>query len=322
MAALWAAPAFSRSLYVWRPAAAMTDGRVRDGVTDFEEQKRLIRFCTDSAVAVDRLYFLLDPKDVDTGSLSTLLRQANEAGIQVYAVPRGSIQEDWIRPFRTRQPADHQVVLDWVSWIHRFNDGRTEPGFTGINLDIEPHRASPVGGKPLWKKKRKGLSDSKTNKRIARAYLDLLDRVSSAKKKLTLAVTIPAWYDGNSQPKLFRLTAGGKRKTWANHIQDRVDFVALMGYTDAREEGGKDRLLRHVTGEIAYGPTEVLMETSRQGRSGKGHTLYEEGEKALLKLERLLQKKFGRQPNFLGTGVHHYRDAYGSGRRKWPAHSQ
>jgi len=298
----------------------MTDGQSQDGVTDYEEQKALIRFCTEPAVEVDRLYFLVDPDKVEPGSLATFLRQSTDAGIQVFAVPRGSIQDEWILPLRTKQPADHQIVLDWVSWIHRFNDGHPEARFAGINLDIEPHRASPVGGKPLWKKKREGLSDSKTNRRIALSYLDLLDKVASSRSGLTLAVTIPAWYDGNSKPKSFRLTAGGKRQSWASHIQDRVDFVSLMAYTDAREDNGKDRLVRHVAGEIDYGPTELLMETSRQGRSGKAHTLYEEGEKAMIKLERHLHKKFGKQPNFLGTGVHHYRDTYGSGRRKWPEH--
>jgi hypothetical protein len=271
---------------------------------------------------VKRLYFLVDPNKVDTGSLATFMRQAADAGIDVFAVPRGSMQHDWIKPFRTRQPADHLVVLDWIAWIHDFNGKYAESGFTGINLDIEPHRASPVGGKPLWKKKREGLSDSKTNRRIALEYLDLLDLAVLEKGELALAVTIPTWYDGNGKAKLFRLPIKGERKTWAAHIQDRVDFVTLMAYTDAREEGGKERLRRHVAGEIEYGPTEVLMETSRQGRSGKSHTLYEEGEKALLKLERQLAKKFGKQPNFLGTGVHHYLDAYGSGRRKWPGHGQ
>ena len=309
-------------MYVWRPAAAMTDGPVQGGLTDFEEQKRLIRFCTDPAVAVDRLYFLVDPDKADTGSLATFLRQSADAGIQVFAVPRGSIQDDWIRPLRTKQHAAHKVVLEWVAWILEFNRDHPEAGFTGINLDIEPHRASPVGGKPLWKRKREGLSDSKTNKGIARAYLDLLDRISSAKEKLTLAVTIPAWYDGNDEPETFRFTAGGKRTTFAAHIQDRVDFITLMAYTDATEENGRDRLVRHVAGEIGNGPTEVLLETSPQGRSGRNQTLLEEGEKALLKLERQLANKFGRQPNFLGTGVHHYRDAYGSGRRKWPAHGK
>jgi hypothetical protein len=298
----------------------MTDGRSQDGVTDHEEQKALIRFCTDPAVAAMRLHFLVDPNKVDTGSLATFMRQATDAGIDVFAVPRGSIQDEWIQPLRTKQPANHQVVLDWISWIHRFNAGHPEAGFAGINLDIEPHRASPVGGKPLWKKKREGLSDSKTNRRIALEYLDLLDLAILDKRALSLAVTIPAWYDGNSKPKPFRLSAGGKRQSWASHIQDRVDFVSLMAYTDASEDNGKDRLVRHVAGEIEYGPTEVLMETSRQGRSGKAHTLYEEGEKTLLKLERQLAKKFGKQPNYLGTGVHHYLDAYGSGRRKWPEH--
>ena len=299
-------------MYVWRPAAAMTDGQSQDGVTDYEEQKRLIRFCTDPAVAVDRLYFLVDPNKADIGSLATLMRQTADAGIEVFAVPRGSIQDDWIKPLKMKQPADHLVVLDWIAWIRDFNGQYPESRFAGINLDIEPHQASPVGGKPLWKKKRQGLSDSKTNRRIALEYLDLLDLADVEKQELPLAVTIPTWYDGNGRSKLFRLTAGGKRKTFSAHIQDRVDFVALMAYTDIREEGGKDRLMRHVAGEMEYGPIEVLMETSRQVRS----------EKALLKLERQVTKKFGKQPNFLGTGVHHYRDAYGSGRRKWPLHGQ
>lgn len=300
----------------------MTDGQVQDGVTDFEEQKALVRFCADPAVAVERLYFLVDPDEVDTGSLATFMRQASDAGIDVFAVPRGSMQDDWIEPLRRNQPADHRVVLDWIAWIRDFNADHPESGFAGINLDIEPHRASPAGGRPLWKKKREGTADSKTNRRIALQYLDLLNRVSAANGGLTLAVTIPTWYDGNEQPKRFRFTAAGKRKSFAAHIQDRVDYVTLMGYTDGTENGGKDRLLRHVAGEIGYGPAEILLETSRQGRSGKAQTLYEEGEKRLFRLERRLQKKFGKSTHFLGTGVHHYLDAYGSGRRKWPAHGQ
>ncbi len=306
-------------MYVWRPAAVMTDGRLQDGVTDFEQQKALIRFCADPAVAVSRLYVLVDPARVDPGSLATFLRLSADAGIQIFAVPRGSIQNDWIKPLRMKQPADHLVILDWLAWICDFNAKHSETRFAGINLDVEPHRASPAGGKPLWKKKRHGLSDSKTNRRIAWEYLELLDLVTLEKHDLALAVTIPSWYDGNSEPEWFRLSAGGKRKTFAAHIQDRVDFVTLMGYTDATEKDGKDRMVRHVAGEISYGPTEVLLETSRQGRSGRTHTLYEEGQNALLRLERHLEHCFKGQSTFLGTGIHHYLNAFGSGRRKWPA---
>ncbi len=321
---LTAAPASARSMFVWRPAAAMTDGKIENGVTDYEAQKRLLRFCAAPGVGITRLYFLVVPESVDPGSLATFLRQAGEAGVEIYAVPRGSIQDEWIKPVRKNHPADHDKLLTWAEKIAGYNRIDPDAGFAGLQLDVEPHLAAPEGRKTLWKKKRRGLGDSRTNKRIAREYLDLLDEMrrflDDGSGSMKLAVAIPAWYDGNDRPSSFQLSAGGKRKSWAAHIQDRVDFVSLMDYSDARDREERKRLIRNVTGEVAYGPAEVLLETSRLGRKNKGNTLYQEGEKALLQLERFIAKKLRKHPGFMGTGVHHYLSAYGSGSRKWPAH--
>jgi len=314
----------ARSLYVWSPASAMTDGVTENGITDYQAQDRLIRFCANPEAGITRLYFLVVPETMEPGSMATFLRRAKDAGIEVYAVPRGSIQDDWIAPMRRKQTANHAVVWDWAETILAFNREHPEGGFAGIQLDVEPHLAAPGGGRPLWKRKREGTADSKTNRRIALAYLDLLDGTRRLLEKgpgsLKLAVTIPTWYDGNDRPKTFRFTAGGHKKTWAAHIQDRVDFVSLMGYADAVTKEGRARLLNDTRQELKYGPAEILLESSKRGRKKKARTLYQEGEKAMLRLERFLAKAYRKQPHFLGTGVHHYLHAYGSGSRKWPRH--
>ena len=134
-----AAPARAAGLYVWGEAAAMTDGRPDRGLSDPDAQDRLLGACLEGPLPVRRLHFLSDPDSWDGNSVDRLLLRAAASGIEVYAVPPGGMQDAWARPLLRTGRADPGPVLAWVRSVV----ARGVPGarFTGVELDIEPHRA-------------------------------------------------------------------------------------------------------------------------------------------------------------------------------------
>lgn len=315
------------SLYIWWEAMQMVNGAIDGGVTDHQAQDRLISFCKASEVGIDRLYFLSVPSESDPGSLARFLAEAGQAGLHVYAVPRGRIQHRWIRPLQQEGGCDHRTVLAWVDQVIAFNDSNRQARFAGIQLDIEPHNARPVeGGRPLWRKNRQGLRNSRINRKIAGEYLELLDRIgeriSASGSGLRLAVTLPPWLDRHDEKASYRLEYGGNEKVWIHHVMDRVDHVTLMNYVNGYSRKSRRRAWRAVAGEISYGRCDVLFQTARPTRSGptRRSTVYFGGEKRYLYLKRLLERKYSGSRNYMGCGAHYYLYAYGSGRRGWPRH--
>ncbi len=333
-AALACAPAPGRcagsqrpaGLYVWGEAVEMTDGRADRGEPDSDAQDRLLRACLEGPLRIRRLHFLADPGSWDAGSVDRLLRAAAAAGIEVYAVPPGGMQDAWAGPFLRTGRADPRPVLAWVRSVL----ARGAPGakFAGVQLDVEPHRARArrllLFRPTAWDERGGGLSGSPRNRAIASEYLALLDAVRAELSRIEprprLAATIPTWLDGEdlSSPD------GNGGESWARLVQSRADFVTLMDYVGRGGESGAARAAEAIESEIAAGPVEILLETAspgmRRGAPRRGETLYGGGEAGLLDVVRRLEERFAGHPNFLGCAVHHYRNAYGSGAPGWPPH--
>ena len=319
-------------LYVWQEAVAMTDGRPDAGVPDADAQERLLRLCREGPLDVRRLYFLADPAAWDAGSLRSFLASARGRGIEVYAVPAGAIQDAWVRPFRLLRRCDHEVVLAWVQAILDFDGSGGEARFAGIQLDIEPHGARSrdllFRYRAVWRAGRGGLRDDRRNRKLAGEYLALLDRVrsrlSDATPRHALAVTLPTWLDRDDEGESYVLSYAGAEKALIHHVQDRVDFVTLMNYLDGSDPEGSRHAWDDIAGEVRYGPTESLFETSPPDPMGRAllpfETLYEEGESGLVSLARKLEAAAAGQTHFLGSAAHYYLHAFGGGAPGWPRH--
>jgi hypothetical protein len=319
-------------LYVWHEAVRMTDGRSQDGLDDASEQERLLRFCGSPQVDVRRLYFLAEPSEWDPASLRAFLRAASERGIEVFAVPRGAVQDDWARPFPLTGRCDHGAVLQWVGAITALSAGGQGAGFRGLQLDLELHAARTPGLAPglrrVWQHGKGGFLRSRRNARLGREFLVLLDRVRlrlPAEAGMKLAVTLPTWLDRDSSRESYRLEHAGKTQALAYHIMDRVDFVTLMNYVDGSTRSRREAW-ESIADEVLYGPTESLFETAPPGRRGswprEGETLFEEGDAGYRALRASLARRFRSFGGFLGCAAHHYLRAYGSGLPGWPQHGR
>ncbi len=312
----------SQGLYVWDAAVSMTDGRGEDEA----EQRALVEFCRAPGVDVRRLYFLVDFERSVPASLDGLLQQAAEAGIRVFALHPGSLQDTWVRPFPASRACDHAAVLEWVERVLGYNELReeSERRFSGIQLDIEPHLARSRSG-TVWRERGVGLG-SKRNARLAAEFLELLDRIRermrAADSALQLVVTIPTWFDQHGGGESYRLHYDGEQKLLAFHVMDRADYVTLMDYVGNASSAAVRRAVDNVKDELAYGAVEVLFETSKLGGRGprRGVTLYGRGEDAYFELCRRIEQEFGGTENWVGCAAHHYLSAYGSGKRGWPRH--
>jgi len=318
---------------VWGDAIDMTDGESSSGVADAPAQRRLLDLCSSGPAQIGRLYFLAEPSLWDERSLRVFLRAAAARGIEVYAMPRGGIQNQWMEPFPRRGRCRNGVVLRWLSQILAFNKRSPEAVFKGIQLDIEPHEArSGSAGSPdgiVWRRAGDACLDKNgTNGRIAVEYLRLLDdlrsRLRSQAPGMKLAATIPTWFDGDPHAACFRLEYAGKQQSLAYHVMDRVDFVTLMNYVDGTTWDSRERAWKNLANEVVYGPVEAIFETAAAYTSGE-HPSPEEtraagGEARYILLRQRLGERFAGDPNFLGCALHHYRNSYGSGSPGWPLH--
>ena len=102
------------------------------------------------------------------------------------------------------------------------------------------------------------LDGDGANGRIALQYLRVLYRVRSRLRskapEMTLAATIPTWFDGDLDPGCYRLHYAGKRQSLAYHVMDRVDLVTLMNYVDGATWDSQERAWKDIANEVVYGP--------------------------------------------------------------------
>jgi LmbE family N-acetylglucosaminyl deacetylase len=311
----------SASLVVWGPAIGMADPTLGEARTG-----RLITVCRD--LGVSRIHWMVDPGRQDPDGIRRFLRRTAAAGVDVYALTPGTLQQHWIAPFRKDGHADHVVVIGWIERVLNLEDLDSGARFAGLLLDIEPYHARPPGAwRRVWKTSSGGLLHPR-NRAIALEYLALIDavgaRLGDDPSRPVLGVAIPTWWDGVDEHADFRIEVEGTSRTLAAHVQARVDFVAVMAYRDGADDDSRQRIVDDVRREIARGPTEVLLETARPGRDGpaRHETVHHGGVRRLQELRDLLHDRFGNQDGFRGVGYHAYLDAVGAGTRRWPGPGQ
>ena len=305
------------SLVVWGPAAAMADPTSGAAETD-----RLLRVCRDLDIA--RVHWMVDPERQRPDGVRRFLRRTAEAGVDVYALTPGTLQQHWIAPFRKDGRADHAVVTRWIDAVLDLEDLDSGARFAGVLLDVEPYSArAPGAWRRTWKNSGDGLRHPR-NEAIARAYLELLDvvgtRLGDSPSRPVVGVAIPTWWDRADPGADFRIEVAGDHRTLAAHVQERVDFVAVMAYRAGADEAGRQRIVDDVAPTIARGPTEVLLETARPGGDGpaRRETVHRGGVRRLRVIRDLLHGHFGATEGFRGVGYHAYLDAVGAGTRRWP----
>jgi len=298
------------ALFVWSPAVAMTDG----GDDDDEAQRRLLARCERDGIG--RIHFLIDPARHDRSSLRRFLVRARAGGVDVWALTPGGLQRAWVAPLRSRGAPDPGPVLDWLGRALALEDRDGGAAFGGIQVDVEPHTArAPGARRPAWRSGRQPLT-RRRNVALVEGYLDLLDALAERSGGRRIAATVPSWWD---RPDL-DLRRSGVRGSLLDHVRARVDLITVMAYRSAADRASREALLDDVEGEIAGGPTEVLLETARSARTGPGRreTLHAGGMRRFVEVRREMFARFGGRAGFLGVGAHAYLDAYASGTRRWP----
>lgn len=312
------------SLFVWGRALAMTDGLADDGVDDRERIRELVRFAGTPGIDIDRLYFLVAPGRSDPTAVRTALRAAAAADIEVYALHPGSLQDTWAARFGRTREADHGVALRWLAAIAAIERDGTR--FAGIQLDVEPHAIRGRFGRRLWRADGHGLAASRRNRELAAEFVELLREVARYRDRHAphwrVGATIPAWFDRDDDVERYAPGPFGAENL-AAAVQREVDHVTVMAYTDAGD-GVERSVLDAVLGEIARGPTEVVLETAKPGRRGprRGRTLYREGLAGYAAIRAALERRYGRDPNYVGCAAHHYGAAFGAGTKRWPDRSR
>jgi hypothetical protein len=130
--------------------------------------------------------------------------------------------------------ANHGQVLDFVEDAIAFTRAAGSAGRpAGLHFDVEPYLLDE------WKSDQQGTMTQ---------YLDLLvavgDKLAEAQVSLLFSADIPFWYD------TLAATYDGQTKALHQHVQDIVDYVAIMDYRDTA--GGGDGIIAHAQDELHY----------------------------------------------------------------------
>ncbi|OEH94298.1 hypothetical protein [Bacillus solimangrovi] len=176
---------------------------------------------------VEQLYGYV-PSDVDEDNLETFVSEANELGIDVYALQG---QPNWV--------TNIEKARTWLSFINQYNRTSSSP-FAGVIFDVEPYLLE-------------GWDEEQTL--IVSQFMALFDQLQEDNADLQLKWTIPFWFD--------RVEAT-PTQTLAEYMIERADEISVMAYRD--ELNGHDGLLAHINEEIKWAeqyktPLAIIIET-------------------------------------------------------------
>ncbi|MFD0712054.1 Ig-like domain-containing protein [Paenibacillus sp. GCM10027626] len=222
---------------------------------------------------------------------------AHRKGYRVEALIAGGTNPPYFGSYERYREA---AVREFEKVLNYNISSSSEERFDGINLDTEPyslpdfHAAYPS---------------------VQLQYLDMLAALMERKQAsgLGLAVgpAIPRWYDSSDSAKA--ITWNGSTKWLSEHIQDTVDYIAIMDYRDQAE--GSVGIIAQAQGEIDYAnaigkPNSVVIGVETKDIADGGDpatiTFHEEGRTYM---EAELQKvyhAFEDNPAFAGIALHHY----------------
>lgn len=187
--------------------------------------------------------------------------------------------------------ANHSEVLDFVQDAIAFTQDVGHAGRpVGLHFDIEPYLLDE------WKSDQGGTITQ---------YLDLLVAIrkmlTGTEAPLLLGADIPFWYD------TIEATYDGETKPLHQHVQDIVDYVAIMDYRDTA--GGGDGIISHARNELLYANKInklVTIGIETNCIEPAKITFCEEG-KAVMEQELYEAKlSFEASPAFHGFAIHDY----------------
>ncbi|MCX9011069.1 MAG: hypothetical protein OIN66_08100 [Candidatus Methanoperedens sp.] len=274
----------SRALYVWGEADTILENPAEADV--------LIRFAREHSI--NTLFFYTDQLKLSDSrqQFKSFIARAHSSNLYVHALNGDAA---WI--------TSRQAAANYINALVSYNvNAQSNEKFDGVHLDIEPYTL------PSWEKDSNGdsmtLAQSSVNRNIATQYLQMLsglkDTISESKERMTFGADIPFWFDGSG----FELIYSGNNKLFSSHIQDTVDFVTIMDYTD-----NYSNAITWATNEINYGAAiskYVVLAFETQDVGNSGSSFYEEGASALENALQQVTNAFSAKPSFKGFAIHHY----------------
>lgn len=216
---------------------------------------------------IDDLFVHVAPGGADDGNLAALLRDAEGAGIRVWAMAGAP---DWAdRPGRAAR---------WVAEVSRL------PGIVGTVLDVEPHVL------PEWQ-------SATARKRLLRRYLRGVERAARRDPRPLLAA-VPFWWDHADQ----RFRDGAI----VEHVLDRVDGVVVMAYRDRAlgADGIAELAAGEIAAAGARGKRALVGVQTAPDELDK-LTFHEEGRATMERALHRVRRRLGGQPGFGGFAIHH-----------------
>lgn len=274
----------SRALYVWGEAGTILENPAQADL--------LLQFAREHDI--NTLFFYTDQSKLSDSrqQFKSFIARAHSSNLYVHALNGDAA---WIN--------SRQTAVNYINALISYNvNARSDEKFDGVHLDIEPYTL------PSWEKDPNGdsmtLAQSSANKNIAAQYLQLISSlkgtISESGERMTFGVDIPFWFDAGG----FELIYSGNNKLLSSHIQDIVDFITIMDYTD-----NYSNAITWATNEINYGATiskYVVLAFETQDLGNSGSTFYEEGASALENALQHVANAFSAKPSFKGFAIHHY----------------
>ena len=226
-----AASSQPRALWVWDPAALLTDP---------DRRRQFFDFCHVRGIGVAWMQIGTTPagrgrRDVDHGAeWRELLTDAHRAGLAIHALdgnPRYARREQ------------HPLVLAIVDAVIAFNaKAPADQRFDGVHFDNEPYLLLD------WQ-------DPPQRERLLGDFLDLNARAQAKARAAGIAygIDIPFWWqasDDETRDAIGAVTFHNVRKPASFHCLDMLDNVGIMDYRNVA--GGGDGIVAHAQDLLAY----------------------------------------------------------------------
>ncbi|CAM3723342.1 Ig-like domain-containing protein [Marinicrinis lubricantis] len=244
-------------------------------------------------------YFGSDMLEDEREKVRNFVSWAHEEGFQVQALIAGGTKPPYFGAYERY----HDIALREFEKVLNYNLS-SEPAeqFDGVNIDIEPYIAA----------------DFKSDKpSIQIQYLDLLrkivERRDASGLNLPLGPAIPRWYDTSDTAT--DIPWNGATKPLNEHIQELMDYIAIMDYRDQAE--GSVGIIAQAQNEIDYAMSigkkhsVVIGVESKDIADGGDPEMISFREEGRAWMESELNKvydAFSDNSAFAGIALHQYED--------------
>lgn len=240
-----------------------------------------------------------DMLEDERASLRDFIRWAHREGYRVEALIAGGT----LPPYFGAYERYHDTAIREFEKVLNYNLS-SEPieRFDGVNVDIEPYIAV----------------DFKTDKpSLQIQYLEVLEKImqrrDAAGLNLAVGPAIPRWYDTSENAT--DIPWKGVTKPLHQHVQDIVDYIAIMDYRDQAE--GSVGIIPQAQNELDYAnaiqkPNSVVIGVEMKDIADSGDpemiTFYEEGRTVMEAELDKVYAAFRDHPAFAGVALHHYEE--------------